>query len=258
MPSSNKQHALSIHLQRKGEHMQQSKEERVHHVFEKIYGNYDKMNSIISFKQHLKWRKTTMAKMNVPKGSKALDVCCGTADWTIALAEATGTKGEVYGLDFSKNMLKIGRQKVEEHRLSQVTLIHGNAMELPFEDNSFDYVTIGFGLRNVPDYLQVLKEMQRVLKPGGMAVCLETSQPTMIGFKQGYYLYFRYIMPIFGKLVAKSYEEYSWLQESARDFPGMKELEKMFKQAGLTNVSYKPHSGGVAATHFGYKPNIQK
>ncbi|WP_409301386.1 demethylmenaquinone methyltransferase [Peribacillus sp. SCS-155] len=234
--------------------MEQTKEERVHRVFEKIYDNYDKMNSVISFKQHLKWRKYTMGRMNVPKGSSALDVCCGTADWTIALAEKTGPEGRVVGLDFSKNMLKIGQEKVRELKLDQyVSLIHGNAMELPFEENSFDYVTIGFGLRNVPDYLQVLKEMHRVLKPGGMAVCLETSQPTLVGFKQMYYFYFRFIMPVFGKLFAKSYDEYSWLQESARDFPGMKQLALMFEEAGFHNVSYKAHSGGVAASHFGMK-----
>ncbi|MED3571854.1 demethylmenaquinone methyltransferase [Cytobacillus praedii] len=233
--------------------MQQSKEERVHHVFEKIYGNYDKMNSVISFQQHLRWRKDTMKKMNVQKGSKALDVCCGTADWTIALAEAVGEKGEVIGLDFSKNMLKIGEQKVKEMNLKQVKLVHGNAMELPFPDNTFDNVTIGFGLRNVPDYLQVLKEMHRVVKPGGLAVCLETSQPTMIGYKQAYYFYFRFIMPMFGKIFAKSYKEYSWLQESARDFPGMKELARMFENAGFDQVSYKPYTGGVAAVHIGKK-----
>lgn len=233
--------------------MDQSKEQKVHHVFEKIYGNYDKMNSVISFQQHVKWRKSTMNQMQVPKGAKALDVCCGTADWTIALADEVGPEGEVYGLDFSQNMLKIGEQKVKEHKLQQVKLIHGNAMELPFPDNSFDYVTIGFGLRNVPDYMQVLKEMNRVLKPGGMAVCLETSQPTLIGFRQIYFLYFRFIMPLIGKLFAKSYKEYSWLQESARNFPGMKELANMFKRAGFERVSYKAHTGGVAATHFGYK-----
>ncbi|MBT2642052.1 demethylmenaquinone methyltransferase [Bacillus sp. ISL-41] len=233
--------------------MQQSKEQRVHGVFEKIYENYDQMNSVISFQQHIKWRNDTMKKMDVQKGAKALDVCCGTADWTIALAEAAGKDGEVAGLDFSKNMLKIGEEKLEARNLDQATLIHGNAMELPFEDNSFDYVTIGFGLRNVPDYNQVLREMYRVLKPGGMAVCLETSQPTLPGFKQAYRLYFRFIMPMFGKLFAKSYDEYSWLQESAKDFPGMKELAKMFSDAGFINVEYKPYSGGVAAVHIGRK-----
>lgn len=233
--------------------MHQSKEERVHHVFEKIYENYDKMNSVISFQQHIKWRKDTMKRMNVQPGSKALDVCCGTADWTIALADAVGTKGEVVGLDFSQNMLKIGQEKVNALQLKQVRLVHGNAMELPFPDASFDYVTIGFGLRNVPDYLQVLKEMNRVLKPGGIAVCLETSQPTVLGFKQLYYFYFRFIMPVFGKLFAKSFNEYSWLQESARDFPGMKELARMFETAGFKDVVYKPYSGGVAAVHIGNK-----
>jgi demethylmenaquinone methyltransferase / 2-methoxy-6-polyprenyl-1,4-benzoquinol methylase len=233
--------------------MQQSKEQRVHHVFEKIYENYDKMNSVISFQQHVRWRKDTMKLMNVQPHSKALDICCGTADWTIALANVVGPKGKVVGLDFSENMLKIGHKKIKELGLNQVELIHGNAMDLPFEDNSFDYVTIGFGLRNVPDYLQVLQEMNRVLKPGGVAVCLETSQPTMIGFKQLYYLYFRFIMPTFGRIFAKSYEEYSWLQESARDFPGMKQLATMFESAGFKKVHFKSYSGGVAAVHFGYK-----
>lgn len=233
--------------------MQQSKEQRVHHVFEKISDNYDKMNSVISFQQHIKWRKDTMKRMNVQPGSKALDVCCGTADWTIALADAVGPNGKVVGLDFSKNMLKVGVEKVKELGLKQVELIHGNAMELPFPDNTFDYVTIGFGLRNVPDYLQVLKEMQRVVKPGGIVVCLETSQPTLFGYKQLYYFYFRFIMPMFGKLLAKSYNEYAWLHESARDFPGMKELARMFEQAGLTEVKYKPYSGGAAAVHIGKK-----
>ncbi|MBI0576141.1 demethylmenaquinone methyltransferase [Neobacillus cucumis] len=233
--------------------MQQSKEQRVHKVFEKISDNYDKMNSVISFQQHIKWRKDTMNRMKVKPGSKALDVCCGTGDWTIALAEAVGPSGEVVGLDFSKNMLKVGQEKVNHLGLNQVKLIHGNAMELPFPDQSFDYVTIGFGLRNVPDYLQVLKEMNRVLKPGGVAVCLETSQPTLIGYRQLFYFYFHYIMPLFGKLFAKSYNEYSWLHESAKDFPGMRELARMFETAGFKNVFYRPYSGGAAAVHFGYK-----
>ena len=235
--------------------MTQSKEERVHDVFEKIYNKYDKMNGIISFQRHIAWRKQTMKEMNVQKGMKALDVCCGTADWTIALADTVGSEGKVVGLDFSKNMLSVGEEKVKQLGLNHVSLIHGNAMELPFNDNEFDVVTIGFGLRNVPDYIQVLKEMTRVVKPGGKVVCLETSQPTMIGFKQGYKLYFKFIMPIFGKMFAKSYKEYSWLQESASTFPGMKELAKMFSEVGLTNIKVKPFTFGVAAMHLGIKPS---
>lgn len=233
--------------------MGQSKEQRVHGVFEKISENYDKMNSVISFQQHVRWREDTMKRMNVQEGKKALDVCCGTADWTIALADKVGPSGQVIGLDFSQNMLKVGEEKVKAMNLHQVQLVHGNAMELPFEDHSFDYVTIGFGLRNVPDYLQVLKEMNRVLKPGGIGVCLETSQPTMFGYRQLFFFYFRFIMPFFGKLFAKSYNEYAWLHESARDFPGMKELAKMFETAGFKKVTYKPYTGGAAAVHIGYK-----
>ncbi|MEI4800783.1 demethylmenaquinone methyltransferase [Bacillus sp. FJAT-51639] len=234
--------------------MQQSKEERVHDVFEKIYNKYDVMNSVISFQRHKAWRKETMRIMDVQPGSIALDVCCGTADWTIGLADAVGSSGKVYGLDFSKNMLSVGKEKVAALQLNQVELLHGNAMELPFEDNMFDYITIGFGLRNVPDYMQVLKEMTRVVKPGGKVICLETSQPTMIGIRQGYLLYFKFIMPLFGKLFAKSYKEYSWLQESASTFPGMKELARMFEEAGLEKVQVKPFTFGVAAMHLGYKP----
>ncbi len=231
--------------------MAQTKEQRVHEVFENISGNYDTMNSVISFQLHKLWRKDTMARMAVQPGSKTLDVCCGTADWTIAMAEAVGPTGEAYGLDFSQNMLNVGIEKTKD--MPNVTLLQGNAMELPFEDNTFDYVTVGFGLRNVPDYLQALREMNRVVKPGGKVVCLETSQSEIPGYRQLFRFYFHYIMPLFGKLFAKSYKEYSWLQESADVFPGVKQLKKMFEKAGLQNVTFKKYSGGAAAVHIGYK-----
>lgn len=228
-----------------------SKEQKVHKVFEKVSVDYDKMNSIISFNQHKKWRNDIMVRMNVHEGAHVLDVCCGTADWTIALAEATGPAGNVTGLDFSAGMLEAGRPKTEQY--PNITLIQGNAMELPFPDNSFDYVTIGFGLRNVPDYLKVLKEMNRVLKPGGMITCLETSQTELPGYRQLFRFYFKFVMPVLGKIFAKSYKEYSWLQESADDFPGMKQLAQLFTEAGFTAVSYKSYSGGAAAGHIGFK-----
>lgn len=234
--------------------MQHSKEERVHQVFETIYEKYDFMNSVISFQRHKSWRKDTMRRMRVQKGQTALDLCCGTADWTISLASAVGPEGMVYGLDFSKNMLKIGQEKVDAKNLNNVKLVHGNAMDVPFADNTFDYVTIGFGLRNVPDYLKTLREMCRVAKPGGKIVCLETSQPTIPVFRQFYYAYFRYIMPMLGKLLAKSYNQYAWLQESARDFPDREELARLFRQAGLVDIEVKAYTGGVAAMHLGVKP----
>ena len=140
--------------------------------------------------------------------------------------------------------------------MDNVHLVHGDAMHLPFEDDSFDYVTIGFGLRNVPDYLGALKEMHRVLKPGGMVVCLETSQPTMPVFKQVYKLYFRFVMPIFGKLFAKSKEEYEWLQQSTFNFPDKEKLKRLFSQAGFSNIKVRSFTGGVAAMHLGYKEKV--
>ncbi|WP_221565203.1 demethylmenaquinone methyltransferase [Alkalihalobacillus sp. TS-13] len=242
-------------MQKKGDQVQQeTKEQRVHQVFESISNHYDKMNSIISFQRHVAWRRDTMKRMDVQKGSTTLDVCCGTGDWTIAMAKAIGPKGKAIGLDFSKNMLSVGEEKVKDEGLANIQLQHGNAMELPYDDNGFDYVTIGFGLRNVPDLNQVLKEMHRVVKPGGKVVCLETSQPTIPVFRQLYYGYFRYLMPALGRIFAKSYQQYSWLQESAKDFPGRKELAVLFEEAGFVNVEVIPYSGGVAATHIGYKP----
>ena len=194
-----------------------------------------------------------MSTMKEQKGSKALDVCCGTADWTIALSEAVGSKGQVTGLDFSENMLEVGKQKTAS--LENIQLVHGDAMNLPFDDNSFDYVTIGFGLRNVPDYLSALKEMHRVLKPGGMVVCLETSQPTLPLFKQIYSLYFKFVMPIFGKMFDKSKEEYEWLQQSTFNFPDNQTLKGLFFEAGFIDIIVRSFTGGVAAMHLGYKEN---
>ncbi|SER13382.1 demethylmenaquinone methyltransferase / 2-methoxy-6-polyprenyl-1,4-benzoquinol methylase [Gracilibacillus ureilyticus] len=238
--------------------MKQSKEERVHQVFEKIYSNYDTMNSIISFQKHKTWRKDVMKRMNVQEGMRALDVCCGTGDWSFALSEQVGKTGEVIGLDFSENMLSVAKERNKTFDYNNLQFIQGNAMELPFEENTFDYATIGFGLRNVPDYLQVLKEMRRVVKPGGLVVCLETSQPTMPIYKQLYYFYFKHIMPLFGKIFAKSYKEYVWLHESAKDFPGKDALKQFFEEAGLVNVQVKSYTGGVAAMHMGEKRKDSK
>ncbi|KAB8138486.1 demethylmenaquinone methyltransferase [Gracilibacillus oryzae] len=233
--------------------MKQSKEERVHQVFEKIYSNYDTMNSIISFQRHKTWRKDVMKRMDVQEGARALDVCCGTGDWSFALAEQVGPAGEVIGLDFSQNMLSVAEERNQTFGYKHLSFTQGNAMELPFANNYFDYATIGFGLRNVPDYLQVLKEMHRVVKPGGLVVCLETSQPTLPVYRQLYYFYFKNIMPLIGKVFAKSYQEYVWLHESAKDFPGKEALKQLFAEAGLVKVQVKSYTGGVAAAHMGEK-----
>ncbi|KQO17400.1 demethylmenaquinone methyltransferase [Paenibacillus sp. Leaf72] len=225
----------------------------VHAVFENIAPKYDLMNDLLSFRRHKAWRKFTMRKMNVQRGQTALDLCCGTCDWTISLAQASGS-GAISGLDFSQNMLNVGHEKVKQLSLDkQITLVQGNAMQLPYEDNSFDYVTIGFGLRNVPDYLQVLKEMHRVVKPGGQVVCLELSKPGWQPFKALYYLYFERILPMIGKLVAKRFQEYKWLPDSLKLFPDLKQLSALFEEAGLEQVKGYPLTGGIAALHIGIK-----
>lgn len=230
-----------------------SKEQFVHSVFERIAPKYDIMNSVLSFRRHKYWRKFTMAKMNVKKGSSALDLCCGTGDWTISLAKASGS-GEIVGLDFSQNMLDIGAEKIKARQLDkQISLIRGNAMSLPYADNTFDYVTIGFALRNVPDLVQVLKEMKRVVKPGGLVVSLELSKPTWQPFKGIYFFYFQKVLPLIGKMLAKSYEQYKWLPESLIGFPDHKQLATIFREVGLEKVEAYPLTGGIAALHIGVK-----
>ncbi|MBW7473447.1 demethylmenaquinone methyltransferase [Paenibacillus oenotherae] len=230
-----------------------SKEQFVHEVFESVAPKYDMMNNLLSMRRHKAWRKFAMNKMDVKPGATAIDICCGTCDWTIALARSSGT-GEMVGLDFSQNMLNYGKQKVDKEKLQeQITLVQGNAMALPFEDNRFDYATIGFALRNVPDLKQVLQEMMRVVKPGGQVVCLELSKPMWQPFKAVYYFYFERILPLLGKLFAKRHEQYKWLPESLKTFPDLNQLAEIYREIGLRNVCAYPLTGGIAALHIGTK-----
>lgn len=233
-----------------------NKEEYVHSVFENIAHKYDLMNTLLSFRRHKAWRKFTMKKMNVQEGETAIDVACGTADWTIDLAKASGS-GRIIGLDFSQNMIKVGKKKVKENGLEeQVELIYGNAMELPFEDNSVSHATIGFALRNVPDIEKTLSEMMRVVKPGGKVVSLELSKPNWPPFRKLYFFYFYKLLPLLGKMFANRYEQYSWLPESLTNFPDQQELAEVFEKVGLENVEVYPLTGGIAALHIGYKRAI--
>lgn len=233
---------------------QEEKHEKVHQVFQTIYKKYDSMNSLISFNRHKAWRRKADETVGAREGEQILDVCCGTGDWTLSLAKAVGTTGKVVGLDFSDNMLKVARAKLDVTPLKNVALVNGDAMNIPFSEASFDRVTIGFGLRNVPDYLTVLKEMFRVLKPGGRIVCLETSQPKIPVYRQLYFFYFRFIMPLLGKLFAGSYKEYAWLNESTQKFPDREKLVQLFHAAGFEKVSVRSFMGGIAAIHHADKP----
>ncbi len=230
-----------------------TKEEFVHDVFESIAPKYDRMNTLLSFGMHRYWRRFTMKKMKITEGSSAIDVACGTCDWTIALAQATKAEHQVVGLDFSQNMLVFGREKLNQEGLEQVQLIHGSALEIPYPDNSFDYATIGFALRNVPDIRKTLSEMLRVVKPGGKVVSLELSKPTWPPFRFLYYFYFQRILPLLGKLFANRYEQYRWLPESLIQFPDYIELEKIFYEEGFKHVETYPLTGGIVAVHIGIK-----
>ncbi len=225
----------------------------VHQVFENIADKYDLMNSLLSFNRHKTWRAFTMKKMAMQYGDSAIDVCTGTGDWAISMAKITGENSQIVGLDFSKNMLDIAEKKIKQKELKQVKLVLGDAMQLPYPDNTFDYATIGFALRNVPDIRQVLKEMTRVVKPGGKVISLELSKPSNKIFRSVYYFYFYRILPFIGKIIADKYQEYAWLPESLTNFPDRFELAKIFADVGLENVKVYPLTFGIAALHIGQK-----
>lgn len=229
-------------------------ETKVESLFDQIADNYDGMNSLISLGNHQHWRKLVMKQLNVQPGSFAIDLCCGTGDWTIALAKAVGPSGQVVGLDFSDEMLKIADKKVRAAGLSdRVTLVKGDAMKLPYENGQFDLATIGFGLRNVPDADQVLHEMSRVVYARGQVACLETSKPTNPVIKLGWQIYFD-LVPLMAKVAVNRYREYAYLQKTTAEFVSAQQLVTMFQNAGLVDVSYRPFTFGAAAFHLGTKP----
>lgn len=232
-----------------------SKEEKVHYVFERIAKRYDLMNSVLSVGFHKRWRKVTMKKMNVRSGQAAIDVCTGTGDWAISLAQAVGPNGKVVGLDFSQEMLKHSYPKIKEAGVEkQTSMIHGNAMELPYADNTFDHATNGFALRNVPDVKTVLAEMARVVKPGGQVVALELNKPIWKPFRALYFFYFYKILPFIGSLASRDKISYSWLPESLTNFPDQQKLKGMFEEVGLVDVRVTNFFGGICALHIGRKP----
>lgn len=192
-----------------------------------------------------------MKELFVKKGHQVLDVCCGTGDWSIQLAEKA-PEAQVTGLDFSENMLEVAKDKTKHYK--NIELLQGNAMDMPFEDGLFDFVTIGFGLRNLPGYKSAIDEFYRVLKPGGVLVILETSNPENKLVSSAFNFYFGSIMPKLGGFVAGSTKEYEWLFESTSGFLSKSELKDMVKSTGFTNTKMISHTMGTAATHITYKP----
>lgn len=237
----------------------QSKAAFVHDVFAEIADKYDTMNSVLSFWQHKFWRRFAMKIMNLKRGQQALDVAAGTGDWSFALAHAAGPTGKVTGLDFCQEMLDVATLKAQRQASSDAPIewICGDAMNLPFADDTFDVATIGFALRNVPDISTVLGEMKRVLRPGGQVVSLELSKPENTVFRKLYYFYFYRIVPRLGALAVGSKQPYAWLPASLTNFPNRKQLEDMFRAVGLTEVKSYPLAGGISALHVGRKPIVR-
>lgn len=232
------------------------KERYVRDMFNEIARKYDLMNTLMSFGMDKSWRKYAMRRARIQSGMAVLDVCCGTAEFTMEIARAVGAGGHVTGLDFSEQMLQVGQQKVKASECNdRIKLIQGNAMSLPFEDNSFDAATVGWGLRNVPDINQALQEMRRVVRPGGWIVSLDMAKPTAPIFKQVYWLYFNWLVPTMGKVTAKRQSAYQYLHDSSREFDSQSQLADRFARNGLTNASYHNLFGGVVAVVEGQKPS---
>ncbi|MDD2568539.1 MAG: demethylmenaquinone methyltransferase [Clostridia bacterium] len=228
------------------------KEQRVHSVFENISQDYDKMNDIISFGHHRKWKMEMIQDISTQNPAKVLDLCCGTGDISLALAEMN-PKAKITGADFSANMLKVAKERQKKAELNNIEFTEGNAMALTFADNTFDCAVISFGLRNVADYSKVLSEMRRVIKAGSPVYCLDSSYPHSPLIKPFFKLYFKYIMPFFGNIFSKHKNEYQWLNESTEAFLSKPALAALMRKVGLKNVKYKAYLFGSAARHVGYK-----
>lgn len=223
-------------------------------IFNTIAPSYDYMNNVISLGTHKSWRKKVAKAMPISTGSQVLDLCCGTGDWTIHHAQSIGTTGHVVGLDFSENMLMVAKEKVATLNLEEeITLVQGDAMDTKYEDNTFDFVTIGFGLRNLPDKVAGLEEMYRVLKPGGTVIILETSQPDNVLIRPFWRFYFSKIMPLLGKILTKQKAEYQYLDETTEKFMSYQELVELMQKIGFKEVKYERYNFGAAAAHFGTK-----
>lgn len=225
-------------------------EQDVHDLFTRVAPNYDKMNNFVSLGIQNKWRHIFINKLALKKTDECLDLCCGTGDSTIALAKNAKS---ALGLDFNQAMMALAEPKITAANLQdKVKLVQGDAMALPFADNSFDCVTICFGLRNVPDAGKTAAEAYRVLKPGGKFAVLEMSQPTNPLIKLGWRVYFK-IFPYFAKLTHSKVADYQYLSKTSKAFLSAAKLKKLLEQKGFEKVSVTKLTFGAGAIHIGYK-----
>jgi demethylmenaquinone methyltransferase / 2-methoxy-6-polyprenyl-1,4-benzoquinol methylase len=229
-----------------------SKKEQVAHMFDTISGNYDELNRVISFGIDVKWRKKVLKMVAEKKPKTILDIATGTGDLAILMANTSAEK--IIGLDISKGMLDIGIQKIANKNLStKIEMLLADSEKMPFEDNTFDAITVAFGIRNFENLEIGLTEILRVLKPNGIFVILETSNPTKSPYKQGYYFYTKNILPIIGKLFSKDNSAYGYLSESAANFPFGEQLNNILKKIGFIDVVDLPQTFGVATIYSATK-----
>ena len=230
------------------------KEQMVAGVFHSVAAKYDLMNDLMSFGIHRLWKRFAIDCAGLRPAQKVLDLAGGTGDLTARFSRIVGERGEVVLADINDSMLKMGREKLRNLGLvDNIRYVQANAEALPFPDNHFDLITIGFGLRNVTDKEKALASMFRVLKPGGRLLVLEFSKPTSELMAKLYDLYSFHILPKMGKLVARDSDSYQYLAESIRMHPDQDTLKGMMETVGFESVDYFNLTQGVVALHRGYK-----
>lgn len=226
----------------------------VREMFGGIASRYDLLNHLLSLNIDKGWRRKVAKELRPildNADATVLDVACGTGDLSLELA--SGAKASITGTDFCRPMLKFAQEKIDAANRT-IPLVEADAMELPFPSESFDAVTIAFGLRNLPNVENGLAELLRILRPKGKLVVLEFSQPVIPGIREAFNLYFTRVLPRIGGLVSGSRCAYEYLPDSVRGFPPQKELAAMMQQIGFTNVEYRNLTGGIAALHIGGRP----
>jgi len=230
------------------------KEAYVEGLFSSIADKYDLLNTVLSLSRHKAWRRYAVSKAGLGMGGSALDVCCGTGDFAFDLADRAGESGCVVGVDFSAPMIELARAKAARRSREWVTFFVANACRLPFQDNSFDCVTVGFGLRNLADIDAGLSEMVRVTKPGGKIVCLEISKVTLPILKPLWKLYFYALTPYTAVFFRTKWAAYEYLPQSVKEFMSREELAERFRRSGLMDVTFSDLMFGAVCVHVGIKP----
>jgi len=225
---------------------------QVNRMFDRVAGRYDALNSVMTAGLHHRWRERAGDRTELSPGDTALDVCCGTGDLALELAKRVTPGGHVVGCDFSEPMLDLAREKAAERGTGGVRFEWADALELPYDAERFDAVTVGFGVRNLADLDRGLRELARVLKPGGRAVILEITTPTRPPLSLFYSLWFDRIVPLLGALSSNP-EAYSYLPESVRSFPSPRGLAEKMDAAGFQRVRYTVLAGGIIAIHSGVR-----